>query len=50
MRRTVMACQSAERPDGVVTPRSVRDLTKALAGASANGNPKGSMLQQGTIR
>ena len=25
-------------------------LTRALAGASANGNPKGSMLQQGTIR
>jgi hypothetical protein len=36
MRYTVVACQSAERPDGVVTPRSVRNLAKDLADASGD--------------
>jgi hypothetical protein len=36
MRCTVVACQTAERPDGVVTPRSVRNLAKDLADASGD--------------
>ena len=36
MRYTVVACQTVERPDGVVTPRSVRNLAKDLADASGD--------------
>ena len=36
MRCTVVACQTVERPDGVVTPRSVRNLAIALADASGD--------------
>ena len=34
MRFTVVACQTVERPDGVCTPRSVRNLASDLADAS----------------
>ena len=36
MRRTVVACQVVERPEGVCTPQSVRILARALAGASGD--------------
>jgi len=32
MRCTVVACQTVERPDGVCTPRSVRNLAIKLEG------------------
>ena len=35
MRCTVVACHTVERPEGVCTLRSVRNLARALAGASA---------------
>ena len=34
IRCTVVACHTVERPDGVCTPRSVRNLAKDLADAS----------------
>ena len=36
MRCTVVACHMVEHPDGVVTPRSVRNLAKDLADASGD--------------
>ena len=36
MRLTVVAYQTVERPDGVCTPRSVRNLASDLADASGD--------------
>ena len=38
MRCTVVACHTVERPEGVCTSRSVRNLARALAGEFANRN------------